>query len=48
MIKNEEDSLLHMKYSYVQVDYEILDFDKKKENSQSKLMKETNNLITIN
>ncbi len=32
IVKKEEDSLNHKKYSYVQVDYEVLNFDNKKEN----------------
>ena len=32
IIRNEQDSLLHKKYSYVEINYEIFDFDKKKEN----------------
>lgn len=36
MVKNEEDNAIHQKYSYMQVDFEILDFDKKKENLELK------------
>lgn len=32
LVKNEDDSLNHKKYSYVQIDYEILNFDDKKGN----------------
>lgn len=32
IVKNEEDALLHKKYSYVEINYEILNFDNKKQN----------------
>lgn len=32
ILKNEEDSLIHKKYSYVEISYEILDFNNKKQN----------------
>ncbi len=32
LVKNEDDSLLHKKYSYVEINYDILYFDKKQEN----------------
>ncbi len=35
-IKNDDITLIHQKYSYLQVDFEILDFDKKKENLKLK------------
>ncbi|GEM_PF-1163351 len=35
-VKNDVNSLIHQKYSYMQVDFEILNFDKKKENLKLK------------
>jgi outer membrane protein insertion porin family len=32
IVRNEQDSLIHKKYSYVEINYEIIEFDKKKEN----------------
>lgn len=32
MVRNDQDSLNHKKYSYVEVNYEILNFENKKEN----------------
>lgn len=32
IVKNEEDALLHKKHSYVEINYEILNFDNKKQN----------------
>ncbi len=36
IVRNDQDSLNHKKYSYVQIDYEILDFERKKENLKLK------------
>jgi outer membrane protein insertion porin family len=32
IVRNEADSLIHKKYSYVEINYEILEFDNKKQN----------------
>ena len=36
LVKNEPDSMMHKKYTYEQIDIQILDFEKKKQNLQLK------------